>query len=55
MASTYSNIGFELMATGENANTWGTKTNTNWSIVDEALYEIYTITSSSTTQSSLKV
>ena len=50
MASTYSNIGFELMATGENANTWGTKTNTNWSIVDEALYEIYTITSSSTTQ-----
>ena len=47
MASTYSNLGMELQATGENANTWGTKTNTNWSIVDERLSEIYTITSTS--------
>ena len=44
MASTYSNIGIELMATGENANTWGTKTNTNFEIVDERLSEIHTLT-----------
>ena len=50
MASTYSNLGMELQATGENANTWGTKTNTNWSIVDERLSEIYTITSTSSSQ-----
>jgi hypothetical protein len=29
MASTYTDLGVELMATGENAGTWGTKTNTN--------------------------
>ena len=29
MASTYTPLGVELMATGENAGTWGTKTNTN--------------------------
>ena len=29
MASTYTGLGVELMATGENAGTWGTKTNTN--------------------------
>ena len=29
MASTYTPLGIELMATGENAGTWGTKTNTN--------------------------
>jgi hypothetical protein len=30
MASTYSSdLKLELMATGENAGTWGTKTNTN--------------------------
>ena len=50
MATTYSNIGFELQATGENANTWGTKTNTNWSIVDEAICEIYAISSGDTSQ-----
>jgi hypothetical protein len=27
MASTYTDLGLELMATGENAGTWGTKTN----------------------------
>jgi hypothetical protein len=26
MASTYTPLGVELMATGENAGTWGTKT-----------------------------
>ena len=35
MASTFSPLGIELMATGENAGTWGTKTNTNWSIIEQ--------------------
>ena len=29
MASSYTPLGVELMVTGENAGTWGTKTNTN--------------------------
>ena len=29
MASTYSNLGIELMATGEQAGVWGTTTNRN--------------------------
>ena len=29
MASTFTPLGIELQATGENAGTWGTKTNTN--------------------------
>ena len=32
MASTFTDLGIELMATGENAGTWGTKTNTNLTI-----------------------
>ncbi len=35
MASTFTPLGIELMATGENAGTWGTKTNTNWSIIEQ--------------------
>jgi len=35
MASTYSPLGIELMATGENAGTWGTKTNTNLNIIEQ--------------------
>ena len=34
MASTYTPLGIELMATGENAGTWGTKTNTNLNLVE---------------------
>jgi cytoskeletal protein CcmA (bactofilin family) len=37
MASTYTNIGTELMTTGENAGNWGTKTNTNIQILEEAI------------------
>jgi hypothetical protein len=37
MASTFSDLGIELMATGENAGTWGTKTNTNLQIVEKAI------------------
>ena len=35
MASTYTPLGVELMATGENAGTWGTKTNANLSLVSQ--------------------
>ena len=35
MASTYTPLGIELQATGENAGTWGTKTNTNLNIVEQ--------------------
>jgi len=37
MASTYTDIGTELMTTGENAGNWGTKTNTNLKILEEAV------------------
>jgi hypothetical protein len=38
MASTYStDLKLELMATGENAGTWGTKTNTNLNLVQQAI------------------
>ena len=52
MASTYStDLKLELMATGENAGTWGTKTNTNLNLVQQAIagYEAITLTNSSTT------
>ena len=35
MASTFTDLGLELMATGENAGTWGTKTNANLSLVEQ--------------------
>ena len=35
MASTYTPLGVELMATGENAGTWGTKTNVNLQIGEQ--------------------
>ena len=35
MASTYPPLGVELQATGENAGTWGTKTNTNLQIFEQ--------------------
>ena len=37
MASTFTTLGIEKMATGENAGTWGDKTNTNLDIVNSAL------------------
>ena len=37
MASTYTPLGIERQATGENAGTWGTKTNTNLEIVEQAI------------------
>ena len=35
MASTYTPLGVELMVTGENAGTWGTKTNTNLQLFEQ--------------------
>jgi len=51
MASTFSDLGIELMATGENAGTWGTKTNTNLQIVEKAIagYVEQAVTSGGTT------
>ena len=52
MASTYSaDLKLELMATGENAGTWGTKTNTNLELVQQAIagFESITLSSGSTT------
>jgi len=52
MPSTYStDLKLELMATGENAGTWGTKTNTNLNLIQQAIagYEAITLTDSSTT------
>ena len=51
MASSYNTIGLELMATGENAGTWGNKTNSNLNLIQQAVagYEAVTITDSATT------
>ena len=35
MASTFTDLGIELMATGENAGTWGNKTNANLNLVEQ--------------------
>ena len=35
MASTYTPLGIEIQATGENAGTWGNKTNTNLQIIEQ--------------------
>ena len=52
MASTFStDLKLELMATGENAGTWGTKTNTNLNLVQQAIagYEAIDVASSDVT------
>jgi len=52
MASSYStDLKLELMVTGENAGTWGDKTNSNLNLIQQAIagYEAVTITDSTTT------
>jgi hypothetical protein len=52
MASTFStDLKLELMATGENSGTWGTKTNTNLDLLQQAIvgYQLITLTSTNTT------
>ena len=41
MASTFSPLGVELQATGENAGTWGAKTNTNLQLIEQIVRWIY--------------
>jgi len=50
MASTFTDLGLELMATGENAGTWGTKTNANLSLAEQLLggYNSQAVTDSGT-------
>ena len=48
MASTYSSdLKLELMATGENAGTWGDKTNTNLNVIQQAIAGFEQVTLSS--------
>jgi len=54
MASTYTPLGVEKMATGENAGTWGTKTNTNLQIIEQ-LTGGYTTQALSSTPTTLSV
>jgi hypothetical protein len=49
MASTFSNIGIELITTGEQSGTWGSTTNTNLQIIDRLTNGIGAITLSGTT------
>jgi hypothetical protein len=37
MASSFSDLGIELMVTGENAGTWGDKTNSNLNLIQQAI------------------
>jgi hypothetical protein len=37
MASTYTDLGLELMLTGENSGTWGDKTNKNLQLIQQGL------------------
>jgi hypothetical protein len=36
MPSSYTDLGIELMVTGENSGTWGDKTNTNLNIIQSS-------------------
>jgi hypothetical protein len=55
MASSFTTLGIEKMATGENAGTWGDKTNTNLDIVNTAIsgYVEQAVTSGGTTALSI--
>jgi hypothetical protein len=52
MASSFStDLKLELMVTGEDANTWGDKTNSNWNLISQAVtgYQSISLTSTTTT------
>jgi hypothetical protein len=44
MASTFSNLGLNLQATGENSGTWGAITNVNLQDIDAAIAGVYSLT-----------
>ena len=50
MTSTYTPLGVELMVTGENAGTWGTKTNANLNLAEQLLggFKIQTLNAAGT-------
>jgi hypothetical protein len=50
MTSSYTDLGVELMVTGENAGTWGTKTNTNLNLIEQISggYAIQTLNTAGT-------
>ena len=50
MPSTHTPLGVELMVTGENAGTWGTKTNTNLQLIEQlaAGYQVQTLNAGGT-------
>ena len=49
MPSTYTtNLGIEKIATGEQSGTWGTTTNTNLDLIDQAINGIITVTATGT-------
>jgi hypothetical protein len=50
MASTYTNTGLELIATGEQSGTWGTTTNENWELIEEAVDGVISIALTATTK-----
>jgi hypothetical protein len=51
MASSYTDLGLELMVTGENSGTWGDKTNTNLQLVQQGFagYQEVTVNGTGTT------
>jgi hypothetical protein len=51
MPSSYTDLGLELMATGENSGTWGDKTNTNLQLVQQGFagYQEVTVNGTGTT------
>ena len=53
MASTYSNLGIELMATGEQAGVWGTTTNRNLELIEQAIGGMTIAITASTTSLSI--
>lgn len=50
MASTYSNLGIELMATGEQAGVWGTTTNRNLEMIEQAIGGVATVALAASTK-----
>jgi hypothetical protein len=44
MASTFSNLGLNLQATGENSGTWGAITNVNLQEIDNAISGVFNLT-----------
>jgi len=55
MASTYTDAGIELIGIGEQSNTWGLTTNTNWRLMEEMVAGVVSINLTGLTSSNLTV